>query len=55
MISTKQYVVSFQGDFVGRTEDQIIARTWRLFVEEEVDDPEVNLLLPMTKVMTNFW
>ena len=42
-----------QGDTIGRTEDQIIARTWRLFIEEIVDDSDVNLLFPMTRVSRN--
>ena len=35
---------------IDRVEDNIIAKTWALFVEEDVDDPNINLLLPMTKV-----
>jgi PhoPQ-activated pathogenicity-related protein len=42
-------VLLAQGDTLGRLEDQIIARTWRLFIEQIVDDPDVNLLLPMVK------
>lgn len=34
----------------GRTEDGIIARTWRMFVENPTE-PDVLLRLPMTKVL----
>ena len=39
----------FVDDTLPRTEDQIIARTWRYFIEGIVNDTDVNLLLPMTR------
>ena len=33
-----------------KSEDALIAYTWRRFIEETPDDPEILLRMPMTKV-----